>query len=348
MSLRAWVLLSLALLPLWSMAQEPLSVESVAAGYFGLQSYCDAGKRSWRDDPKRPYTQELAFTRCARADGRFKYVESEPRGGATAKWSDGKQVYRYLAWGRRYQELPFNDGSLYGFYEVRSEVFPVFVFELFSNDARSLVRKDQRASYLRSFTPDAARSTPEHTVFERMDPGARSGERLWIRNAGRKIVRHESLRDGGVVRLVEVGWLEVNRPLSDAELWHETPLLARYSLMNNPAVFMSGLVVAAGLLGTLFWALLVGLGISIAAKRRRLWLAQAWGFGAIALLLGALALLTAGGGGGHPPAIVYVWVLAIWAGVAFAMSALFTLASYPVEFALKRLVHRAGGSNASA
>ena len=263
-------------------------------------------------------------------------METDPRTGASeVKWADAKHIYRWLEWGRRYQELPFNDASLYGYYEVRSEIFAVFVFEAFSSDARSLVRKDERARYLRSFSANAALSTPQYTVFERLDPGGRSGERLWVRSADRSIFRHQSLRDGGVVRLVEVEAFEMNRALGDAELRHKVPLLARYSLMNNPQAFMGGLVVAAGILGAAFWTLLAVLGMDLAAKRRRLWLAQAWGFGVIAVLLGALAALTAGGGG-HPPAIVYVYVLGVWCAVAFGMSALFTLASYPVEFAMQR------------
>ena len=273
-------------------------------------------------------------------------MEIDPRSrSAEVTWADAKHIYRWLEWGRRYQELPFNDASLYGHYEVRSEIFAVFVFEAFSSDARRLVRKDERARYLRAFSANRALSTPQYTVFERLDPGGRSGERLWVRNADRSIFRHQSLRDGGVVRLVEVEAFEMNRALGDAELRYQVPLLARYSLMNNPPAFMGGLVVAAGILGAAFWTLLLVLGMDLATKRRRLWLAQAWGFGAIALLLGALAVLTAGGGG-HPPAIVYVYVLGVWCAVVFGMSALFTLASYPVEFIARRLVHRAGGNDA--
>jgi len=267
-------------------------------------------------------------------------VETDPRSrSADVKWADAKHIYRWLEWGRRYQELPFDDASLYGHYEVRGEIFAVFVFEAFSSDARRLVRKDERARYLRSFSANAALSTAAYTVFERLDPGGRSGERLWVRNADRSIFRHQSLRDGGVVRLVEVEAFEMNRELGDAELRHKVPLLARYSLMNNPRVFMGGLVVAAGILGAGFWTLLLVLGMDLATKRRRLWLAQAWGLGVIAVLLGALAALTAGGGG-HPPAIVYVYVLGVWCAVVFAMTALFTLASYPVEFVMTRLFQR--------
>jgi hypothetical protein len=326
--------LLLALAP--AQAQDTLSLEAVANRYFALSSYCDSGRRSWRDNARQPFIQELGFRRCARADGRFKSVETDPRTrSAEIKWADERRIYRYLEWGRRYQELPFNDASLFGYYEVRSEIFPVFVFEAFSSDARRLVRKDERARYFSSFSRNAALSTPEYIVFERMDPGGRSGERLWVRHADRSIFRHESLRDGGVVRLVEVTAFELNRPLSDAELRHNVPLLARYSLMNNPAVFMAGLVGCAGIVGAAFWVLLAVLGMDIAAKRRRLWRAQAWAFGAVALLLGVLAALTAGGGG-HPPAIVYVYVLGVWCAVVFAMAALFTLASYPVQFAARR------------
>jgi len=126
----------------------------------------------------------------------------------------------------------------------------------------------------------------------------------------------------------------MNRPLSDADLAYDTPLLARYSLSNSPLVFAVGLHVAAGVVGALAWAWLLARSYTIEdvlRKRRRLWHLVLWGFGAIAIVLAALAALTFRGGAGHPPAIAYVWVMGIWSAVAFGMTACFLFASYPLE-----------------
>jgi len=306
----------------------------------GSESYCDAGKRGWRDEPGQPYVQELTFERCARRDGRFKYVETNPHSRATVNWSDGKQYYRYLEYGRRYQELSFDDGSLFGHYRDRSQIYPVFVFGLFTADPRDLIDRASRARYLQSYALSHALSTPQYSVFERSETLANSAnvrivwrERLWVLNANRSIVRFERLKDEDVLRFVEITSREVNRPLTDADLWHEAPLSARFSLSNNPVAFIAGLHAAAALVGALVWGWLLFHTPSIEdllAKRARLWRWVFWTVGAIAAALAALAAATSGGGG-HPPAIVYVWVLALWCAVAFGLSACFILASYPME-----------------
>ena len=67
-------------------------------------------------------------------------------------------------------------------------------------------------------------------------------------------------------------------------------------------------------------------------KRRRLWRLQLWSFAVALIVIAALAALTTTGrDSGHPPAIVLVYVLAAWCGVAFALTAFFTLTSYPME-----------------
>ena len=331
------VLLILALVPLSGTAAEPVSVESIAAGYMGADSYCDAGKRGWRDDPGKPYTQELAFERCARRDGRFKYVETDKHSGATVNWSDAKQYYRYLEYGRRYQELSLDDSFLYGHYRDRSQTFPVFVFGLFSADPRDLIDSASRARYLQSYKLSNALSTPEYSVFERFDAYEKNGERLWVLNASRSIVKYEGLTGGDVVRFVEITSRELNRPLADADLWYDAPLSARFSLANNPMVFIVGLHIAAGIFGALVWGWLLARAPAIEdvlRKRGRLWRWVLWSFGGITIALAALAVLTAGGGG-HPPAIVIVWVLGLWCAVGFGVMACFILASYPMELLFK-------------
>ena len=78
-------------------------------------------------------------------------------------------------------------------------------------------------------------------------------ERLWVLNANRSIVKFERLKDEDVLRFVEITSREVDRPLTDADLWYSAPLLARYSASNNLPVFIGGLIIAASLLGALFW-----------------------------------------------------------------------------------------------
>jgi hypothetical protein len=331
----AFLILALAAGP--AIAQEPPSVESVAAAYFGTQTYCDSGKQGWRDEPTHPFAQEFTFVRCAQRDGRFKQVETDARFGLVAKWSDGRQYYRYLEKGLRYQELPLDDPYTFGLYRDRGQIYPVFVFEPFSADPRRLVTAAERASYFKSYTINASLSSPQHTVFEQMDAKGSHGERLWVLNSDRSIFRHERLKNGGVVRYVDITSREVNRSLTDADLWYGAPFYARFSMSNNPAAFIAGLFVAVILLAALVWAWLFSRAASlddVLRKRRKLWRVQMWAFIVTASGLAVLAVITAPGGG-HPPAIVFVFVLAGFAAIAFGLAACFTLVSYPVQLLFK-------------
>ena len=343
------VLVALALVPLSGVGEEPISIESIAAGYFSASSYCDAGKWGRRDEPGQRYTEEL-FERCARRDGRFKYVEKREQGAILVNWSDSKKYYRYLPYGRRYQELSFDDPNLFDHYRDRSQIFPVFVFELFSADPRRLTDKAERARYLQSYAANSSLSTPQYIVFERSETLTNSAnvkivwrERLWVLNSNRSIVKFERLKDEDVLRFVEITSREVDRPLTDADLWYNAPLLARYSALNNLPVFIGGLIIAAGLLGALFWGWLFARTSAIEEvlrKRKRLWQWHLISFGGVAILLAALAALSTGGG--HPPAIVYVYALGVWCAVAFGMTACFILVSYPLELLFRVLGTRNG------
>lgn len=71
--------------------------------------------------------------------------------------------------------------------------------------------------------------------------------------------------------------------------------------------------------------------------RRRAWVWQLRALAAVAILLLGLALLTSiGPDKGHPPAIVFVFVLATWAAVAFGLLAAITLAGYLVQPLVRR------------
>jgi hypothetical protein len=340
---RRFILVAVAIVPLSGMGTEPASIWSIASGYFSSGSYCDAGKRGRRDEPGQQYTEET-FERCARRDGRFKYVEKRGEEIQLVDWSDAKQYYRYQPYGRRYQEMPFDDSSLFDKYKDRSQIYPVFVFEMFSAESHRLTRETERAHYLRSFAVNDTLSTPQHTVFERSEELFNSAnvkivwrERLWILKANHAIVRFERLKNDDVLRFVEISSREIDLPLTDADLWYDAPLLARFSLSNNPAVFVAGLHVAAGLLGTIFWGWLFARADMIEVvlpKRRRLWRLLLWFFGGIAMVLAVLAAIVQGGSG-HPPAIAYVWAMGIWCAVAFGMTACFLLASYPLDLLLR-------------
>jgi len=337
-------LLILALGPSSGRADEPISVEAIAAGYFSADTYCDSGKRGWREDPRTPYTQELAFERCAHRDGRFKYVERHVQTGDYARWSDAKRYYRYIQWGGRYQALPFDDPGTFGLYRDPGQRFPVFVFEVFSRDPRNLVGSAERARYLRSYAASPALSTPQHTVFERFEANGREGERIWVLNANKSIARHETLNDGGIVRYVDVTSREVNRPLSDADLWYDTSIFARYSLMNNATVFVAALHVAAAVFGAFVWGWLLARSAAIEDvlhKRRRVWRLVLRSSGLIAVALAVLGVFMIGGSG-HPPAIVYVWVIGAWCAVGFGMAVCFLLPSYPLAMLIKS---RRGGTS---
>jgi hypothetical protein len=234
------ILFAMALVPLTGMGEEPLPIESIASGYFNAGSYCDAGKRGWRPEPGQPYTEET-FERCARRDGRFKYVEKLRDDVNVVNWSDAKQYYRYLPYGRRYLELQFDDPVLYDIYRDRSQIYPVFVFEMFSAEPRRITSETERATYLRSFAVNEARSTPQHSVLERNEELFNSAkvrivwrERLWLLNTDRSIVRFERLKNDDVLRYVEISSREVGRSLTDADLWYDAPLFARFFRVEQP------------------------------------------------------------------------------------------------------------------
>ena len=336
--------LALALGPIPALSQEPMSIESIAAGYFGTETYCETGKWGMRDDPKHGFMQ-TAFSRCAHRDGRFKSVEHVDRPRKEVIWSDSRKYYRHSEYANIYQQYPLEDTFLLTLPGNRSELYPIYLSRLFKQYSENAPSRTS-TSYLHSYKATSALSTADHTVFERFDDeNHKSSERLWVRNADKSIVRYEGLRNGAVLHFAEISSQEINRPLTDAELSHEVPLFVRYSLQNNPGVFIAGLFVVAALAGALLWGWLFSRAASledVVRKRRRLWRLQFWSFGGIAIALAALAVLTIiVPGSGHPPAIVFVFALAAWCAVAFALTACFTLISYPVQLLLSTLARGA-------
>jgi hypothetical protein len=343
---RRLFVLVLALMPWVAGAQAPASLAPVADRYFGSETYCETGKWGMRDSPAHGYS-EVPFARCAHRDGRFKLIEFPGQRHQFVIWADAEKYYRYSEVAGVYQEYPVDKPYINSPYGARGDAFPEFLSRRFpwrtgrSGGADPLPDLD-------AFRASSALSTQRHTVYERFgDDQRRTSERVWVLSRDGSIVRWEGLQGGEVHRFVEITSQEINRKIGDGDLSHRAPLFARYSLQNNPAVFLAGLFAVVGLAGTLFWAWLVTRGASledIARKRRKLWRFQRWAFGIAGVALAALALLAlVGGGSGHPPAIVIVFMLAIWCAGLFVLMALFTFTSYPVQGFFRRRETRGPG-----
>jgi hypothetical protein len=332
--------LAVALAASTCVAQE-ISFETVAARYVAANAYCESGKWGMRIDPKHPFT-ETSFRLCARRDGRFKYEEYSDPKRVVANWTEDGRLHRYSEYGGFYRQYAPGDpvvGSLFGY---RPEDSPGLQSRLFAWDSRRISGIESTPT-LGAYRPSAALTTAGREGFERAGAWKGSVERLWVAEKERAIVRYEEVRDGAVMRYVELASHAFDRPLTEEQLAHEVPFTARYSLQNHPSVFFAGLAAAAVAAGLLAWGWLfarTGRIDDVQKLRRRAWKVQLWALLVTAAVLGALALLTAGTSSGHPPAIVYVMVIAIWCAVAFGLAALFTLASYPVELVLAAI--RAG------
>jgi hypothetical protein len=329
----AALLLLLAALP--ASAQEP-TLEAVAARTLSAQTYCERGKVSRRFDKQSPL-QEMPFERCSHRDGRFRIVEEN-----VVNWSDGKSTHhRFFRYNKLYQQhsLDADDGVTYGLYRNRSEIVAVVRLRHFVNDPRELTEAGRRTKYLQAFKPNAALSNDKQQVFERIDPYYRSTvERVWVRNSDKAMVRYELLNGELLMRSTEVAAAEFDRPLGAAELTFDVPLYARVSPQGNLPAFLALLFAAIALMSVLLWTWIYLRSEdpdALAMHRRRLWRFQRWAWLIVAVLLGILAAVS-WGGSGHPPAIVYVFVLAVWAAVIFGLFAVFTLASYPVQWLLAK------------
>jgi hypothetical protein len=155
-----------------------------------------------------------------------------------------------------------------------------------------------------------------------------------------RIVRWAALEDRGEVKFTEIDSRQENRPLAQADLWYDAPLTARFSLANNLPAFLAILFVASAVFGFLFWGLVFARsfsGATVLARRRLLWKIELIAFGVLEAIWGALAFAVRGGSG-HPPAIVFVYVLAVWTAIVFGLLACFTLASYPAQAIFRRKV----------
>lgn len=332
-------LLVLALLAPAAWAQEP-SVAAILGSYVGAESYCDSGTMAMRSEPAHGF-QATPFERCAHRDGRFKMVELPGQRHQQVSWSDGKVHRVHHAVIDQYRESTLRDPALFGLYEQPGSVFPVFVLRLYAwDDSRRLVDPAERQRYIQGYRPVAALSTPEHAIHERPNEAwPRNSERIWVRRSDGAVTRYEGLRDGAVLRYVDFASRRVGAPLTEADLSHSVNLMSKVSLRNNPAVFVALLFAAALAAGALGWGWLLASRPreQVLHWRRRAWLWQLRALAVVAVLLLGLGLLTLiGPDKGHPPAIVIVYLLAIWAAVGFGLLAAITLAGHLVQPFVRR------------
>ena len=325
-----------AVLAAAAQAAEPVPLESVAAPLLQAQTYCESGKFGFSTGPNDPLPQHH-YRVCAHRDGRFKYVESPGQTAQIVTWSDGRTLHRYVEYGRNYQQRDLNARGADHFYDKPEEKTPALHSRVLRQATRGGAGLDLLGS-LRDYRVNPELSDARRTVYERQDGDRRGSERIGVATADGAIQRYERLYDGVVRGYIEITERQVGYPLDDADLAYEVPPPTRFSLQNNPRVFVSGLFVMTALVGTAFWAWRFRRAehwYDVASNRRRLWRIYAWAFGSVAAVLGFLAAIT-WGSPGHPPAIVFVMALAALAGVGFGLVACFLLSSYLAQ-ALRRL-----------
>ncbi len=309
-------------------AAEPVPLESLAAPMLKARTYCESGKRGSRIGSD-PSFGETRYRVCAHRDGRFKYVENLGETHQFVIWSDGRRLHRYVEYGRGYQQYDLAKRDAGHAYDQPREPTPALHSRLFRAATRSPMGLDLLGS-LRGYRINGELSDMQQTVYESWDSDRRGSARIRVAVADGNIIRYESWYDEILRSYVEITAREVDQPLADSELGHEVPLLARYSLGNNPSVFVAGLFVVAAIAGLVFWTWFFARAKDpedIAHVRRRLWRFFGWAFAVVVTVLGLLTVVT-WGGSGHPPAIVYVMVLAALAAVAFGLAACFLLSSY--------------------
>ena len=309
-------------------ASEPVSLESLAAPLLQARTYCESGKWGTRF-PGAPSWTETRYRVCADSDGRFKYVENPGQPGQLEIWSDGRRLYRYVEYGRGFQQHDLSERAAEHWYDRPRETAPALHSRLFRWATRSPAGLDLLGS-LRDYRVNDGLSDPRQTVYELRDSDGRGSARIHVAAADGAIVRYESWYDGALRGYLEITAREVDRPLADSEVGREVPLLTRYSPGNNLPVFLAGLFVVVAIAGLVFWTWIFARAEdpeTAARVPRRLWRIFAWALAVVTALLGLLAVVT-WGGSGHPPAIFFVMAMAAWAAIAFGLAACFLLASH--------------------
>ena len=321
-----FVALLLAVFAAAVQAADPQPLESLVAPLLQAQTYCETGMFGASTGANDPLPQNR-YQVCAHRDGRFKYVESPGEPSQIVTWFDGRTLHRYVEYSRNYQKRALEAPGADHFYDKPREMAPAMHSRVLRQVRRNGAGLDLPGA-LREYKFSGELSDARQSVYERRSYDPRGATR--IRVAEGALVRYEGLYDGVLRGYTEITERRVGQPLADAELTHEVQLSARYSPQNNQPVFFGGLFVLFALAGVGFWAWRFRRAehwYDVVSLRRKLWKIFGWSFAAVAGLLGFLTVVT-WGGSGHPPAIAYVMVLAVLAGIGFGLVACFLLASY--------------------
>jgi hypothetical protein len=316
-------------------AQAPAPLDSLAAPLLKARTYCETGK--WGATIDANFSTEARYRICASSDGRFKYVENPEEPTQLVIWSDGRILHRYVEYGGGYQEYELSDRNAGYSYHKPEERTPALHSRLLREATRGAAGLDLLAS-LRDYRVSGELSDAQRVAYEFQSSDQRSSERIYVAAADGAFVRHERWYNGIRRGYVEVATREIDRPLSDSDISHQVPLLTRYSSRNNPAAFVAGLFILSAIAGLAFWTWMFfrsGDPESVVGLRRHLWRYFMYALASVAALLGLLAIAT-WGGSGHPPAIVYVLLMAVLAAIAFGLMAVFLLASYAGQVVARR------------
>lgn len=157
--------------------------------------------------------------------------------------------------------------------------------------------------------------------------------RLWVRRSDGLVTRGEQLqgRLSWSATLVDA---RINAPLSQADLSETAPFFRRffhrYNLQTRPVQFVSGMAAVAFIIG-----LVLSIAWSQPRQWGRLWIFYAKGVGVMIAALGALTAISVipGFSGGHPPTIIMVFILGVFAGIGVLVIAALMLAMQSVDLA---------------
>lgn len=300
-----------------------LDPAAVAAVYSALERYCDEVAVV---DQRLPATHR----RCFAATGGYKDHEVIDNSWRNQRiwWGDAAREFFWSGHDTRgvrgvktihYAERAARKAAQGG----RPEGLFARVLDLFlpgvGNEGEGLRR-------LAAFEARAALDAPglrgyEHRAVNRLS-GTIVASRVWLRESDGLVARSEEAWNGEVVRSAALKSVRTDPPYVEADFTYTAPFFDRYSLAVRPAAFVGMLALASVLAGFLPWLIADARTVRVPGavlpprSSRRAWKAYVVALVAAAALLG-LSALGAAGGGGHPPPIVYVWILAMYAGLGF-------------------------------
>ncbi|HEY0824031.1 MAG TPA: hypothetical protein VGD76_09620, partial [Ramlibacter sp.] len=234
----------LATLALPSLRAHEVSLDAVVLRYLAARTYCESGKWFY------PLTGEVRFSLCADHDDRFRFVQHAGEPSEEVFWASRHKVHWYRRDTRAYEERPRHAAQMEGFSVGRA---PAATSRLLRETWGRGGGIDGLAP-LGGFAPNPELSTTLHAVFARSDPQLGFREHLWVRRADGAMVRYEQMSGTAVRHFVELGTVQIDRPLRPADLTFTPPALQRFSPRNNPAVFFAGLLVLAAAGGAVAWA----------------------------------------------------------------------------------------------